>query len=86
MNLAEIRKFIRADPFRPFRVYVSDGSCYNVHHRDFIIVSKQVVEVGVEAHDPEDIPARLVSCDPLHITRIEPLSESKRSNGRKRKS
>ncbi len=37
------------------------------------------------AHDPEDIPDRLVSCDPLHITRIDPIANGKRSNGRKSK-
>lgn len=85
MSLGEIRRFIRANPFRPFRVHNSDGSHYDVHHRDFIILSKLSVEIGVMAHDPEDIPDRLVSCDPLHITRIDPIANGKRSNGRKSK-
>ncbi len=49
-----------------------------------MIVGKGVVEVAV-TKGPDDFPERIVSCDPLHITRIEPLSSLHKSNGKKAK-
>lgn len=85
MNVEEIRKHIRRSPFRPFRVFVSDGSHYDIPHPDFILISKTNVEIGI-GKNPEEVPDRTVSCDPLHVTRIEPIRSGGRSNGRASKS
>jgi hypothetical protein len=82
MSFDKLRKHVRKHPFKPFRVYVSDGSRYDIHHHDFMIVAKGVVEIGVTG-GPDEYPTRIISCDPLHITRIEPLSSRHRSNGKK---
>ena len=50
------------------------------------MITETSVEIGLAASGPEDFPEIAASCDPLHITRIEPLKELKGSNGRKRKS
>jgi hypothetical protein len=86
MRLAEIRNYIRAQLFRPFRVYISDGAQYDVMHRGFIMITESTVEIGLAATHADDYPEIAVSCDPLHITRIEPIKEPKGANGRKRKS
>jgi hypothetical protein len=50
-----------------------------------MIVAKGIVEIALTA-GPDEYPERIVSCDPLHITRVEPLSSRHRSNGRKGRS
>jgi|CXWL01.1.fsa_nt_gi hypothetical protein len=84
MSIDEIRKYVRKQPFEPFRVFISDGSHYDVLHHDFMIVSPRVVEIGV-AKDAKAFPDRIISCDPLHITRIAPINGAKRTNGRKKR-
>ena len=83
MRLEDIRAHIRRHPFHPIRVFVSDGSFYDVLHHDFMIVGKSEVVIGLAA-TAEEFPQQKAYIDPLHITRIEPINGKKgRTNGRK---
>ena len=72
MNVEEIRRHLKVQPFVPFRIHLSDGSHYDVPHPDFAFVTKAHVEIGLGPVSAA-IPERSVSCDPLHVTRIEPM-------------
>ena len=72
MRPDEIRAHLRREPFRPIRIYISDGSSYDVRHPELMFVSRAEVVIGLDAGDDE-LPERSVYCDPLHITRIEPV-------------
>jgi hypothetical protein len=85
MSPAKILEHVRRQPFRAFRVHVSDGSSCDVAHPEMIAVSRADVAIALE-DDNGDVPARLMFCDPLHITRIEPLTDTNRKkSARKRR-
>lgn len=73
MRSAEIVKHQREEPFRPFRICLSDGSSYEVSEPHYILVTASAVEI---AQPPfvDGIPDHSVYCDPIHITRITPLA------------
>ena len=73
MRADEISKHLRRQPFRPIRVYVSDGSSYDVRHPELMFVSRSEVVIGLNP-GTDVIPERSVYCDPVHITRIEPIN------------
>jgi hypothetical protein len=84
MTAEQIREHLRKQPFQPFRIHMSDGSSYEVPHPEFAWVTRREVMIGVPATSSV-IPEGAVYCDPLHITRIELLPETKsrrRRNGR----
>ena len=68
----DIKELMDAKPFRPFKVYLSDGSSYEVNNHDMAFVTKNNVEIGLHL-DPDGIAERTVKCDILHISRIEEL-------------
>jgi hypothetical protein len=72
MNPLEIWNEVRAKPFRPFRIHMSDGSSYPVPHPEFILVTRTRVTISLSPGE-DQLPERAVVCDPIHITRIEPL-------------
>ncbi len=76
MRAEQIRAHLRREPFLPIRVYVSDGSSYDVRHPELMFVSRSEIVIGLDTRDDE-IPDRSVYCDPVHITRIEPLDGPK---------
>jgi hypothetical protein len=86
MTAEKVREFIRQRPFRPFRIFMSDGSSHDVLHPEFAALTRREVWVLVPQGD-EEIPDRAVLCDLLHVTRIEPTPQAKskqrrgRSNG-----
>jgi len=77
MRPSDIRAKLRRQPFQPFRMYISDGSHYDVRHPEMLLVARTEVAVGL-GHDADDLPEQLAYCDPLHITRIEPLAKGAR--------
>ena len=59
-------------PFEPFRVCLSDGASYEVRQPEMMLVTRRQVIIALP-RPGEEIARRVVYCDPLHITRIEPI-------------
>ena len=72
MRPDRIRELLRATPFQPIRVFLSDGSSYDVRHPELALVTRRHVLIALPLEN-DRLPERYVTCDPLHITRIEPL-------------
>ena len=75
MTFSDILQRCRKQPFRPFRVHVSDGSSYEVFHRDAILVTFTAATVGLFESEGGEVPDRTVEIDVAHITRLETIDE-----------
>ncbi|MCP4593771.1 MAG: hypothetical protein GY842_23815 [bacterium] len=80
MRVSELVNHHRRQPFQPFRIHLSDGSSYEVQEPGFMYVTATTVVVGLPPL-MDGVPERAVYCDPIHITRVEPLP-----NGRSKRS
>jgi hypothetical protein len=69
MRAEDIQGLVRAQPFRPFRIHVSDGSHYDVRDPLFVLVWRLRVEIGLKP-DEGGLPKKAVFVDPAHITRV----------------
>jgi hypothetical protein len=73
MRPDDLLKLLRGGPFRPFRIHLTDGSAYEVHHLDWAVVHRSTVDLAFPTSaDPEffhDVTVAL-----LHITRIRLLT------------
>lgn len=72
MRPEEVSRHLRQKPFLPFRIFVSDGSEYEVHDPEYAYVSRREVVVGLDGASG-GIPDSSAYLDPIHITRIEPI-------------
>jgi len=72
MSPDRILDHLRREPFRPIRVYLSDGSSYEVRHPELALVTRRELVIALPSAE-DRLPERSVFCDPLHITRIEPI-------------
>lgn len=79
-----IRDHLKIRPFRPIRVHISDGSSYDIRHPEMAYVTASQVMIALEMSE-EDLPDKVVFCDPVHITRIEPLDGAKPKRRAKRR-
>jgi hypothetical protein len=74
MRPEDVREFLRRQPFRPFRLTLTDGRTYDVLHPELAMVGRSWVQVGLaRPGDPENIAERLISVSLLDIMQIEPL-------------
>ena len=72
MRPEDILAFLRARPFEPFRIHMSDGSTFDIGHPELALVERSKVIVGVPGpRGPEGPLERTVFCALLHITRAE---------------
>ncbi len=73
----QIRAYLEAKPFRPFRLFLSDGSRHEVPHPEFAWVFGSSVFAGVAGDGTRqpDLYAKELSL--LHVTRIEKVSARK---------
>ena len=75
MRPDDVLQLLRAKPFQPFRISMSDGQQYEVRHPEMAIVSRSTVLVGVPGPRGLDGPAeRVVTCALVHVTRMEALN------------
>ena len=72
MRLTQIRSQLERQPFRPFRICLSDGSHHDVRNPNLVFLTRSTVMIGV-LEDDEGFPDRVVYCDALHISRLEPI-------------
>jgi hypothetical protein len=72
MSPVEIRDHLRRTPFQPIRICMSDGSTYDVPHREGAFVTRTTIAIAMQL-GADGLADRMVYYDPLHVTRILPL-------------
>ncbi len=73
MSPENLLERVLQQPFEPFRVCLSDGASYEVRQPEMMLVTHRQVIIALP-RPGEQIARRVVYCDPLHITRIEPIN------------
>jgi hypothetical protein len=77
MQTSDILAFVQRRPFRPFRITLTDGRTYEIHHPELAMVGRSTVALGLRTgNQPELVYDRLVTVDLLHIMEAEPLETS----------
>jgi hypothetical protein len=84
MSPEAIQEHLRQQPFEPFRIFVSDGASYDVCHPEMMLVSRRKIIIALPKPG-EEVARTVVYCDPLHITRIEPINGSNTSRQAKKR-
>jgi hypothetical protein len=82
MRPEDLREHVAAQPFRPFRIYMSDGMVFDIRHPELCIIGRSSVHIVIPDPKHAWMAERLAHCALIHITRIEPLNGR---NGRGRK-
>lgn len=76
MTQEDLQVAVHTRPFAPFRLLVSTGISFDIHHPDQIAVERRSVEVVV-THERDGVPHhRSVRIDLLHVVAIEELPAS----------
>jgi hypothetical protein len=68
-----IRKLLRQQPFKPFRLVMSSGKEYEVRHPEMAMLLQNDILIGVDITD-NGMPAEFDICPLLHVASIEPFN------------
>lgn len=83
MRPEDIKTRVKAEPFQPFRIHLSNGSRYDVRHPEMILVGASEVVIATRLR-ANGVAGEFAYCSPLHITDVEILPERKRRARRAR--
>ena len=72
MTAEQLRQRMNEQPFRPFRITLTDGRAFDVPNHDVALVKKNSIEVGINLN-ARSWAQKYVECAILHITSIEDL-------------
>jgi len=77
----DLKEMARKRPFVPFRMFLTDGTIYDIKHPDLIMPGKRSAVIGFTADPSQTLYDRTTIVDLLHIIRMEPLDVPVTSNG-----
>jgi hypothetical protein len=72
INAPILRERMNAQPFKPFRLCMSDGKTFDITNHDMAWVKAGTIEVGIELN-ARGFAQYTAECAILHITRIEDI-------------
>jgi hypothetical protein len=77
----DLQKRLRARPFQPLRLHLSDGAAYEIQHPELVLLGRRSLVLGL-ANDPaQTLYDRTVDIDLLHIVRMETTDVGSTSKG-----
>jgi len=77
MRPDNMKDLLHKQPFRPFRITLSNGRSYDVRHPELAIVGRDTLIVGDPAADlPEGVFDHFHLITLLHINNVEPLPQA----------
>lgn len=79
MTQEELHEAARGQPFKPFRVVLTTGATYDVHHPDLIMVGRRSAIIGIANEPTGTAYDRTIKVDLLHVVGIEELPVSSSS-------
>jgi hypothetical protein len=77
MRPEDLREYIRRQPFRPFRVTLTDGRTYEVRHPEMLMIGRSSAVIGLpRPGDDEPVYDHHVTVSLLHIMQVELLEST----------
>jgi hypothetical protein len=81
MRYQAVYKALHKEPFRPFRIQLTNGQSHLIQHPDFAWLTRTSVLIG-HASGTDDVPDDFTECDMLHIVAIEPVNGKSERGGK----
>jgi hypothetical protein len=73
MPATELLRMLRAQPFVPFRMHVSEGMVYEIRHPEMVIVMAAAAIVAFPDPANEALASGWELVDLRHLIRLEPI-------------
>jgi hypothetical protein len=77
MPPTDLIQALRKRPFQAFRLLISDGSKYDIHHPELLMVGLGSAVIGIPAAGQATLPyEHYVTVDTRHLVKMIPLPEA----------
>lgn len=74
MRSEDVQEFVLRRPFEPFRLTLTDGTNYDIHHPEMAMIGFSRITLGLpRPSGPDRVFDRVVVESLSHVMQIEPL-------------
>ena len=73
MRPEDVREHLTTRPFEPFRITMSDGEIFDIHHPELCIIGRSSLHLVIPDRKRRWMADRLSHCAMITVTRIEPI-------------
>ncbi|HVS35204.1 MAG TPA: hypothetical protein VMS17_06450 [Gemmataceae bacterium] len=73
MSPIELQSELRKKPFVPFRMYLSDGTTYDIRHPDLVVPGMTTAFIGFAADPDQTYYNSYTVISLMHVVRLEPI-------------
>lgn len=70
MSPQEFLKYVKAEPFRPFRIRMNSGRTFDIRHPEMIRVTKRALVIFSSVNDSLDVYDDWESVSPLLVESV----------------
>ncbi|MFL5241708.1 MAG: hypothetical protein ACJ8FY_06340 [Gemmataceae bacterium] len=77
MRPEKLEELLRRRPFVPVRVYLSDGTTYDIRHPEMALLTRSTIDIGLTAQQGSTIADKVVYCSLIHIEKADQVQEEK---------
>ena len=74
----DLQQKVRQRPFKPFRLYLTDGAVFDVRHPEMVLLGRRSLVLGLAGDPGDTLYDRTVDIDLLHIVRTDYVEQSSR--------
>lgn len=76
MGPEQLRDLLRRQPFVPIRLYISDGTTYDIRHPEMALLTRTTIDVGIEEDEPgSGIADSILDLSLGHVVKAERVSQ-----------
>jgi hypothetical protein len=77
MDPMDLYKRVHRNPFQPVRIHVKDGRAIDITARLMAVVTRDYIDIGVQAPgEPEGICAKVIHVPLSEVSRVEDIGAS----------
>ena len=76
MTFQDILEYVKAEPFRPFRIQMAGGRTFDIRHPENIKVGLSSVHVFLDSEEDERVYERVVMLGFSLMESVEPIDAS----------
>jgi hypothetical protein len=76
MGAEDIREWLDARPFVPFRICLTDGKHFEILHPEFVLLTRAVLEIGISRHNGSRLVDQIARVSLPHVVRVETIERA----------
>jgi hypothetical protein len=77
MQANEVSELLKANPFEPLIVQLSDGRSFEIRRPGMAIVTPTMLAIGIAGANGSRLAERIVRCPLSEIANVEPVATTK---------